>query len=394
MNEEGRKFHNEVLNLYREEMYSSLIYEHNVVSDTLKEIEFEDSLGSKSSPIRGFFAKKDRHKYFLTEKIFKLLPIRVKDKNEELIHQENVIIKPLNPTPFKITPEKKFEAREFIDGFLPFEHSNPMHFLLMKMVSLVSCFGRTYICIASEPNFAKTSAFDVLDSLTDRSPVFKPRSVPGVLNHINGTGNIVFDEVHDCKKEIKEIMEEFALQIGGGKSTYINGALKSAKTKMKYSCTLQSITFLYNSTHNYGHKAPKIYFDFIFSNNKAIDNRFLKIKFDGELTEKFDRNFNLKKEAVDNKGYYVKFAKQMLYYQELKQSNGYERRYNTTSELKLRGRRKNILDEITWLMDMYAKDQEEYDTLYYELEKCILSYREMINAIDGERLEVIEESVE
>ena len=94
--------------------------------------------------------------------------------------------------------------------------------------------SRLYICIASESEFGKSSVFDVIHYLTDKSPVFKPRSVPGVLNQINGSGNLVFDETHRCKKEVRDIIEEFALQIGGGKALYINGAMQAKNTKARY----------------------------------------------------------------------------------------------------------------------------------------------------------------
>jgi len=386
MEKTKRRWHSEVIQLHKNNLYQNLIYEHNVTSEVLKEIEFDNC-----EPIRGFFAVKDKQKYWIDEEIYQLLPIRIKKEDtQELKYKEDVVIRSLSPIPFKITPKHKIEFRQLIDDFLPFDHSRQEHWTLQKLVAIASFVGRTYICIATKPSFGKSSVFSMINCITDKSPVFKPRSVPGVLNQINGNGNMVFDEVHDCKKETKEIMEEFSLQIGGGASTYINGALKTSKTKTKYSCSLQSITYLYNNVECY--KAPeKTYFEMIFSNNKALDDRFLKMKFEGKLSEKFDREFNIVDESERAKMYYIEFAKELLYLQELKQNNKYVRKWKNPVKLldKLKGRKKIVFDEITWCIDMYCNTQEEYENYFTMLENCVINYGYMIAPLHEAELQEI-----
>lgn len=380
----------DVLATHNQLMFDSLLYEHNITSDTLKEIDFDTA-----EPIRGFFAVKDRKKYWIDENIFVHLPIKAGQEFEELKQPNNddVIFRPLKPVPFKIIPQQMFEIRKLIDDFVPFSHTNPQHWMLMKFISLMGYIGRTYCCVASNSEFGKSSIYDVLHYLTDKSPVFKPRSVPGVLNQINGTGNIIFDETHRCKKEVRDIIEEFALQIGGGKALYINGAMKCQRTKTKYNCVMQSITFLYNNVENY--QDPKSdYFEFIFSNNKAIDSRFLKIKLDGKLQEKFDKDFDINAIAISNKVFYINFAKTLLYLQELKKSNGYTRRYITKYGGQLKGRRRMVFDEITWLIDMYCLTQDEYDNYVNGLDNAILDYQGMVNKLNTGDADVVVEDVE
>jgi hypothetical protein len=338
---------------------------------------------------RGYFAVKDNYKFWIDEKIYDYLPVRVLlNECEDLIYDEDVVKRPLKPIPFKILPGHSMLFRKMVDEFVPLEHTNPLHWKLMKLIAISSFVGRLYVCIATEPEFGKSSIFDVIDFLTDRCPVFKPRSVPGVLNHINGTGNIVFDEVTDCKKEVREIMEEFSLQIGGGKTVYLNGAMKTPKTREKYNCILQSITYLYNTFECYSSKEG--FFDYMFSNNKAMDTRFLKIRMNGKLTERFDREFNLEEIAKQNRDVYIAFAKELLYLQQLKSSNGYERKFVTNSCIYLKGRKKNVYNEVTWCIDMYCTTQEEYDIFINELDNCIMGYKEMIFT---QKKHIVEEEV-
>jgi len=174
------------------------------------------------------------------------------------------------------------------------------------------------------------------------------------------------------------VMEEMNLQLGGGKSNYINGAMKSKNTKTRYDCTLQSITYLYNNIESYKNPA-KEYFDNIFSNNNAIDNRFLKFLFGGELLEKFDRDFDILGTAEKQKMFYINFAKELVFLQELKQTNGYVRKY--VHETKLKGRRKNVLNEILWLLDMYCADQQEFSMYCEVLEGGIEGYKAMMKEL-------------
>lgn len=392
MRKEIQRWNMDSLSFHNRWMYETLIHEHNIISDSVKEIEFLDKDNMPFKPLRGFLAKKKMQKYWIDQQIFKSLPLRVGDKIEELKYKEDIIMRSLNPRAFNIISEKKFGTREFIDSFVPFEHTHPEQWMLLKFIALSSMISRTYICIASPSEFGKSSIFDVMHYITDKCPVFKPRSIPGVLNKISGTGNIVFDEIHECKREVKEIIEEFALQIGGSKAVYINGALKSKNTKSTYDCHLQSITFLYNNIDSYNDESA--YFEFIFSNNKAIDTRFLKFRLDGKLLEKFSKDFSIPDVAEENRRFYIDFAKQMLYLQDLKKNNGYDLRYTHNSTLDLKGRRKLIYNDIAWLIDMYCESQQEFNKYIELMDNCIMNYRKMINMIDGNQLKQYEEVIE
>ena len=381
----------DVLSTHANGLYSDLLYESDLQSSNLKEVEFEkmeDGLKTPIQALRGYYANKNRKKYFLDGKLVDQLPIRVMDKNEELINKEDVVIRPLNPRQFKIIPEGMIEVRKLIDDFAPFEHNNPPEWTLLKMIAIASYISRTYICIATTSAFGKSSVFDLLHYLTDKSPVFKPRSIPGVLNHINGTGNMVFDETHRCKKDVRDIIEEFSLQIGGGKSLYINGALKSANTKSRYDCTLQSITFLYNLVTNYN-DPTKEYFEFIFSNNKAVDDRFLKFRFDGILTEKFKKEFDIPGTAEENKMLYINYAKTLLFMQKVKQENKYSRRFNHHMyPQKMSNRQRMSYENITWVIDFYSGSQKEYDDLVGFLNDSVYNYREMVAPLFNELVDI------
>ena len=389
MDDKIKRYHMDVLSMYKNSMYNTLLQPHHVTSPNLKEFEFNEG----SVTAKGYFAMKDKTKYFLQPKMYQDLPIRIID-TQELKYREDVIERPIKYSTFKVIPKQTMSVKDLVDGFAPFTHTQPDMWTLTKIIAMQSYIGKSFICIATEPNFGKSSIFSILHSLTDKVPVFKPRSVPGVLNKINTTGNMVFDEAHESSKDVKDIMEEFSLSIAGGSVQYINGAMKSAHTKNIYDCRLQSITFLYNTVECYK-QADKKYFEVLWSNNRAMDNRFLKLKLDGIMTQKFHRDFDITGTADTNKKYYMNIHKMLLYLQEFKQTGAYERQYTTNSTLNVKGRRLLVYDEITWLVDMYCDTQAEYDKFINLLDSCIIQYKEMVSVLNpNPTTETEEEKVE
>ena len=386
MRKETQRFHNDVLAMHQAILFDTLVYPHNLITDSIKSFTFEDVNGAETEPIRGYLALKEtkgkKEKYLIEEEIYEHMPVRVNDVEELYLKESStrkaVVLRPTNPIPFKIKAEQTFNSLKwFIDELAPFEHSSPYEWKLLKICAVMGYVGKVFLGISSPSEFGKSSIYEILHSLTKKSPVFQPRSVPGILIQITGDGNIVFDEVHQSNAETKQCIENFTLQVAGNKPVYINGAVQTTKTKAKYDVARQSITFLYNSYNNYKNPQDE-FFDNLFANNHAMDSRILKLKFSGKLLEKFDKNFNIVQTAEENKLYYMKIAKYLLWLQQVKLTNSYIRKFTYHSNLNLKGRHKIIYDEITWLIDMYSESLTEYTHLITVLDNCILEYRKMM----------------
>jgi len=392
MRKETQKWHLDVLATHKAILYNTLIHEHNVCVDNMKEITLDEPCSSGAVIHTGYYAKKDRRKYFIDDKTYKQLPVRI-TKKEKMVYKDDVIFRVWNIKPFRIVPEHTISFRELVEGFMNFKHSQPDTWTLMKIVAFVAYYSKLFICIASMPSFGKSAVFKTLHALTEKCPVFNPRSVPGVLNQITSTGNMVFDDVKNTKKEVRDIMEHFSLHLGDGSPDYINGALKSNQTKGSYDTIFQSITYLYNELGCYSNP-EKEYFDVMFQNNKAIDDRFLKMKFPGILTEEFDKSFDVKALAEEHKMDYIQIMKELEYLREFKVKNEYSLRWVQKSDIKLTQRQEHNYQEIMWAIDNYANTQEEFSLLQRILDNAILGYKEMVNPLTGEQKKIIEEVVE
>lgn len=389
MKPELTKWHSIVLQTYNAIMFDTLVHAHNIVTESAKSFQFEDADELElPKPLRGYFAMKDvdgkKTKYFIEDQYYAQLPIRV-NAAEEIFFKDNartrsVVLKPTDITPFRVKALQCWNSnRAFIDEIAPFQHSEPDQWTLSKIVAVMGYVGKTFCGVCSHSEFGKSSIYLILDALTKKCPVFQPRSVPGVLAQITSDGNMVFDEVHDAPGEVKSCMENFSLQVAGNSPIYINGAMKSTNTKPKYDVAQQSITYLYNVYSNY-REPEKQFWNFIWSNKKAMESRFLCLKFEGKLLEEFDKDFDIPLVAEQNKMFYIKIAKHLLYLKGLKLTNAYQRRYNQNALIELSGRHKIIYDEIVWGLDMYCESQSEFDKFVHLLNAAINSYQMMISA--------------
>jgi len=197
-----------------------------------------------------------------------------------------------------------------------------------------------------------------------------------MLLQMNEDGNMVFDEIHKTTKETLDITEEVAQMVGDGSPNYINGAIKAKYLKQIYRTSDQSLTFLFN-LYSYYQKPEEEFFENIWKNPVALGTKFLKVKLEGELTEKFDKLFDVMQVAEANRMTYMKFAKHLMWIKAVKKNNTYKRRF-AAQGLDLKGRHGILYDEICWGIDFFSRDQTQYSDRVALFNKSINDYREML----------------
>ena len=185
MNDKASVFHLDVLSHHNLTLYEDLLHAFQVQS-SLKEMSMEDMSGLDKL-YRGFFVKKEvkeiERKFFIREADRGEMPFKIVSSNEKRLKTSggyDIVIHPDIIKPFKIKPEKKLEVKEMIDLIAPFNNTNPLQYKIIKIISIVSYVTKTFIAISSQSEFGKSSIFELIHSITDKSPVFKPRSIPGV----------------------------------------------------------------------------------------------------------------------------------------------------------------------------------------------------------------------
>jgi len=365
----NKTYHYSTLKAFNNELYTTLLHDHHIISDTLKELETPNQI------YQGYFAKKDRMMYFIDSETMKELPIRILTTQEEK-EGKNVVYVVTKSKTFRIIPFKNHTFKQLIDTIADFEHTNPLDWKLYKITCLASYCSRTFLRISTNPSFGKDSMKGVLGLLTEQVKVVKPRSIPGVLKELTPEGELVLNEVSGIKKEIRDLVQEIILQLGDGSVTYSNGALKSQShhTKDKYDVHGLSVTAMYNRLGDYK-DGEEEFFDNQFANNSAIKDRLFPLLFSGILNEKFDTNFDVLQEVSKNKDEIIKVLKSLEYYK--KNWRAELKSYDNPHNL-VKGRHKQTLNVLFDFINLYAESQEEHAMLCEELLKRSHAYQLMM----------------
>ena len=387
MKEESKPYHMKVLAQHQANMYNTLIWHSNLITETACKFKLEDE-NEAEKDFRGYFALKERDgrkvRYFMEDDIIPQLPIRVKDSEEwfykDSTRKSSVVQRVVDFIPFRITPENCFpDTHKFIDMICPFDHTKPEFFTFAKINAISGYISKTLTCVCGTSEFGKTSVYEVLDGITQKCPVFNPKTAAATLMRLTEDGNLIIDEMQKVASDIKIIIEGIATKIGDDRPTYHNGSLKTNLTKNNYNISEQSMTFTYNPKDYYSDPEENFFDGSNFWDNVAgMDSRFLKFKVEGALKEQFDKNFDILVEAEKNKMIYMRIAKQLLYLKKLRLSNNYARKYDVPFNILLPQRKKSTLNEITWLLDMYCDSKKEYEDYIGLIEKSIKGYADMI----------------
>lgn len=399
-----RLFHYNCLKAYNNYLYDTLLMEHHITSDTIREISFKDKV------VQGYFAKKNKILYLLDKEVvigteengYKTeLPIRIKEYKED-VAEKKVYYLVTEYKSFRITPVKTMEFKALIDTIAPFNHTNKEDFILYKILCLSAYCSRTFTRISTNPGFGKDSIKGILNALTDKVKIIKPRSIPGVLKELTTDGELVLNESSGMKKEIRDLIQEIILQLADGSVTYINGAVKSQmhNTKDKYDVHKLSITAMFNRKEDYSQEDE--FFDNQFANNTAIKDRLLPIKLSGCLIEQFQNDFDYQKLMEENTTKLAEIIKNIEYW---KYNWQQEQKPYSNPRHNIKGRHKQTLEILFSFINLYSKDQEEHNKICQQLLNRIQDYKDMtegiITAFEKQiemakelDIEIIEENIE
>jgi len=372
--------------VYEALKFSTLLHEHNVISSSVIRYEFaDDNVNSDGiTSVSGWLLKKDKILYLLDKDDINKLPIRINEKQiQEIILKNNKHVQILHePISFKITPNKIFTFRTLIDSMCPFKHSQPDNYTLYKIIMVGAWLDRYYVRLCTESEFGKDSFSTPMQSLLqDYRVVSEPRTVPAILREITRDGVIVFNEAcGNLKKDVKDVMEGFMLNVAADDPIYKNGAKASAAhgTKDVYDISGESVVAIYNNLQQY--KEVKKYFDYQFNNNDAIQSRLLPLKANGVLLEDFSIELDFADLAEKNQTYYANVLKSLSWY---KQNHFAEYSQNThfkpISTDFLSNRHKNTFNKIMAKIALYCENQEEYDKFVNLLITWNKDYYRMLN---------------
>jgi len=265
----------QLLGEFRNKMYESLLYKDDLTKPTAREIQWKNS---RLANVKGFTFKKDNVLYLLDMNLFDKLPIRVVKTDQRITVNGDIVEYITKLKSFNVIPEQVMTFRNLISVDI-IKHSSPLDWMLWKIVVWTARISRVNARVSSKREFGKTSYINVVHHLVDKAYVTpQPKSKPGIFIYVTNDGLVAYDEMGKIKSEIKQEIGSTLFQFGDMSNILSLGTAGSAahNTKARIPIENCSCICLYNRLQDY--QEEKDFFDFMFSNKSAINNRFLPLK--------------------------------------------------------------------------------------------------------------------
>ena len=318
---------------------------------------------------------KEKKDFLLKNEHIINLPLKIKET--ELIRDNQKIYHFISKcSHVGFNAEKHFSFREMVDTFFDVKHNNMEHFTLLKIMAFGAYISRINARLCSNTEFGKDSTFEVLNYLTNSVAVFdKPRTMAkleyGVVNSV-----LMVNELVPKAEEERRIISEFLLSIGSMKPIYQKTSRGSAGfgTKDSYDITNLSLIICYNCLTDVSEADKEHYFDTIFGKN--ILERYIPFKMNGRLdVDQFVHSNNY---TADVDTLFMKMARTIEWYK-LHHTEEMKPFEVNLKNIKLAGRQKASFKKICDFLNLYAKDEIEFNRMVNSLLQCHYEYLRMLN---------------
>ena len=389
MNNKGKLnilLHYDAVGLFQEEFYKNLLTSANLIDgETLfKALSDEDGNTIDGATIPGYPLLKDGVKYILKSKTLdhKTKEVRQIDLGNDLplmvtgskkIFSSGVgysVIDSFSVAKFK--PEKKMTFRELID-FIAFgiPKSNQTHATLFTIMSIMSVMDRVNFRLATPPGFGKDSMVEICGSLFGACTAIEDPTM-AKLEYLSHSHWLAINEVVGIAPGDWKKVSQYLLKAGALKTKVPKRSRAVKGVEETLDITKLSLALFYNDISEYIDEDE--YFDNVATG--PIKDRFLPFRFYGHMTAKFDDvgKYDIRKVVIENMDTYRNLIVTFEYYKKnmLECLNNYE-----VGDMNLKQRHTTAMNRILRGVDLYCKDQTEFDMYKQALLDARSDYEDM-----------------
>jgi len=366
-------FHVDSLQYFNEKLYKDVFTKDMLISKK-KAVKIKTTNGPEIW--YGYFLERGDIVYFLPDVLFDKFPFKINPKNTfETDYKGDVFTLILPPvTTVKFSAEKRMSFRDLIDYGPNFDHSEPLHFTLAKIIQYTAMIDRINARIVTEAGFGKDSIAELLSHLVGGIPNLYGATF-AKLEYLLTNKVIVLNEMGNLKSEERSIMQNFLLAAGAYFNIYTKRTRKTTYTQETYDISHLSLLVFHNLPEYYISKGQD-YFETMFS--KAVAHRFMPFVFDGRLTTDFHQTIDVQEIVDKYDQLYKDIISTIKYYQENKISGI---KYNIPEDITFKEnekRHERTFKTILKYVSEYATDQEEFNNMAVELYNCYRTYKTLI----------------
>ena len=360
-------FHNDCITYFNNQLYSDIFTDENLVSK-------KKCITINGDKFYGFFMEKGIKQYFALDEHIEQLPFKVTETIEK-DYKNDVFNFIIGITSIMIPAKKKMGFRELVDMMPRFSHTNPLHFLLYKIIALAAFIDRVNYRVSTDAGFGKDSVMNIISHLVDSMANLYGATM-AKLEYVLRNKLIILNELGNLKKDEKIQMQEFLLATGAYFNTYTKRSRKTNTTQEQYDISKLSLVLFYNLPSYYTGKAQE-YFDQMFT--RAVTNRFIPFVFEGRLTTRFDKVIDVERIVNLKADTYKDVIATINYFRENPLTSiKYEVDRNIIKFPKSLMRYDRSFNVLLKYVAEYSLNQEEFDMLSKELYSCYKKYNKLL----------------
>ena len=357
--------HNDCIQAFNNKLYSDILSTENVKSKQKVIVHDGDKY-------YGYFMEKGKKQYFLPAAFMDKVPLKI-SQFKEIDYKGDVYDFIIKVDSIIIPSAPKLTFRDLVDIMPAFNHSNPIHFLLYKMVAIAGYCDRINARVSTDAGFGKDSVVNIIHELVDSTLNLYGATFAkleyGLTNKL-----IILNEMGNLKKDEKIEMQEFLLATGAYFNTYNKRTRKTNSTQETYNISDLSLLIFYNLPEYYTGKGQE-YFDQMFT--KAVVKRFIPLVFKGVITTKFEKLLDSKAIMDEHEPIYKDIIATLNYYRNnrlktIKYDIPPSVEFPKKEQLERYDRTFNVIMKY---ISEYAKNQGEFNELVLELFSCYEAYK-------------------
>lgn len=255
-----------------------------------------------------------------------------------------------------VSGEKYYSLKELMDLWNPQEHTEPKHWLFLKLLMLASIWKGIRLCLCSEPNCGKGSNWTVLNNVTRNIGQIQKPTLAKFETTLFYNKVIVPDELTSMKSDDARELESVILAIADNRPEYVKHSMSRIAGMNVMDVMQKSIIFTYNRPQDLNKKDN--FFDQKWENISAFRSRYPQLLIKGHLTSKLDQTNEVESSKVleDNFEEMRKVSKTLVYYS--KHLSDFMHGYKLPYELSNRhhANLKGLFD----VLDAYSATEEEW----------------------------------
>lgn len=323
--------------------------------------------------------KKNNVVYLIPSEFIDKMPLLI-EKEEKISFRSKGYRLPLHDNsrfmvkPMRIRPERGMSFRELVDNFANGEHENKEDDLLWRMMTLIAFLDRVNIRVATPPEFGKDSKMNLINAMTGSIGMISNPTI-AKLEYMLHNKVLFLNEVSGIGSQSKADIEQFLLQTSDFNNKYTKRSRAGAGSSEEYKIQNLSVVVVYNDIKQYQDESK--YFDFMWTNAGAINNRIIPFLFAGKQLVKYKRDFDVDEVVRENWDFYLKWLRALLYYQDNKFED--DKGFPVVDyDFGKNGRWQINFATIQRWIGKYAKDYPEYKKLCDLLYSKHLDYLKMV----------------